>query len=201
LRQNDARPVARRHIDGLAVDLEREAGGARRDREGAFGGGGFFRFDGLGDDGRGQLGDGRGRRSGGGRAAGTEAACDLRGALRLDGERDDLVLKTLERQDRLVVAIALEVRDDGVGELAGVAAVEDDGGAGGRGGELDGADALRAEFVGARDFAGERGEVVGGRQEAASNAKAAARWLMRCFSTGSISPKVSCKPEGTNIGS
>jgi len=35
---------------------------------------------------------------------------------------------------------------------------------------------------------------AGGRQAAASNAKAAARWLMRCFSAGSISPKVSLSP-------
>ena len=42
---------------------------------------------------------------------------------------------------------------------------------------------------------------AGGRQCSASCAKALARWLMACFSAGSISPKLSAWPFGMNIGS
>ncbi len=49
--------------------------------------------------------------------------------------------------------------------------------------------------------------VVGGlhggyeKQAATSLRKASARWLIRCFSSGSISPKVMSRPSATNIGS
>ena len=38
-------------------------------------------------------------------------------------------------------------------------------------------------------------------QLSTSLAKARARWLIRCFSAGSISPNVRVPPSGTNIGS
>ena len=40
-----------------------------------------------------------------------------------------------------------------------------------------------------------------GRRASTSLRKASARWLIECFSAGSISPKVRSRPAGTNIGS